>query len=273
MAERFITESWLRQHYGLAHGTEVRLQLGDRLTPSAQQLLAERKITVHRFDSQGRSFASDAGNSEESLHRVHPLTGGTTRPDNQCSVCGSEVAEKPSLLTHLDNQTLVLKNHPRIALRGRLDSITAHCITLQHQLPAASEFASVAGYLADLRSYMGTILRAEVSGEQLPGVSMGAMDSATLHKISHDPLKYLQHDHIVPAQEHGLDVALLNTLRAQVREVELLATDTYLDADLNLTRPDIVAGLNRLSSAIYVLMLLILVARQGNTEMLEANPR
>jgi ethanolamine utilization cobalamin adenosyltransferase len=266
MAERFITESWLRQHYGLGSGTEVHLHTGDRLTPSAQQLLAERQIVVRRADEQGRSYLGD---QDQPQVRVHPLTSSNIRPDNQCSVCGSDVEHKPALLTHLDNHTLVLKNHPRIALRGRLDSITAHCIVLQHQLPALADFPAAVGYLADLRSYMGTVLRCEVTGDELAEISMGAMDAETLHQISHNPLKYLQHDHIVPAFEHGEDVALLNQLRAEVREVELLATEVYLDADLRLARPDIVAGLNRLSSAIYVLMLLILVARQGHAELLE----
>jgi ethanolamine utilization cobalamin adenosyltransferase len=140
---------------------------------------------------------------------------------------------------------------------------------LQHQLPAVQEFPVVAGYFADLRSFMGRVLRSEVTGEALGDLAMGDMDADTLHKISHNPLKYLQHDHIVPAAEHGLDVALLNRLRAEVREVELLAAEIYLDVSLQLSRTDIVAGLNRLSSAIYVLMMLILVARRGQAELPE----
>ena len=266
MGAEFITESWLRQHFGLAHGTEVQLCASARLTPSAQQLLSERKIRIRHIDEQGRTYTAGENGS---LNRVHPLTTGTARPDNQCSVCGGEVAHKPPLLTHLDNHTLVLKTHPRIALRGRLDSITAECIVLQLQLPALLEFPLVSGYFADLRSFMGRLLRSEVTGEPLGELAMGDMDAGTLHKISHDPLKYLQHDHIVPSADHGLDVALLNRLRADVRGVELLATQVYLDASLQLTRTDIVAGLNRLSSAIYVLMMLILVARKGRVELLE----
>ena len=266
MAAAFITETWLREHFGLAHGTEVQLPAAARLTPSAQQLLSERKIRIRHVDEQGRTFTQG---EDGRLSRVHPLTSSSQRPGNHCSVCGSEVAHKPSLLTHLDNDTLVVKTHPRIALRGRLDSLIADCVVLQHQLPAVQRYPLVAGYLADLRSFMGNVLRAEVTGEPLADIAMGEMDAQTLHRISHDPLKHLQHDHIVPAAEHGLDVALLNQLRARVREVELLATEVYLDVSLQLSRPDLVAGLNRLSSAIYVLMLLILVASQGHAEWLE----
>lgn len=266
MGAEFITESWLRQHFGLAHGSEVQLCTSARLTPSAQQLLSERKIRIRHVDEQGRTY--NTGDDGE-LHQVHPLTSGTSRPENHCSLCGSDVIHKPALLTHLDNHNLVLKTHPRIVLRGRLDSITAECIVLQHQLPAVQEFPAVAGYFADLRSFMGRVLRAEVTGEALGDLAMGDMDTDTLHKISHNPLKYLQHDHIVPAAEHGLDVALLNRLRAEVREVELLAAEIYLDVSLQLSRSDIVTGLNRLSSAIYVLMMLILVARRGHAELLE----
>jgi ethanolamine utilization cobalamin adenosyltransferase len=268
MAGDFITETWLRQHFGLAHGTEVQLPAGARLTPSARQLLDERRIGLRYLDEQGRTFQPGP---DGELNRVHPLTTGNRRPGNHCSVCGGDVAVKPSLLTHLDDQTLVVKTHPRIALRGRLDSLVADCIVLQHQLPGVARYPVAAGYLSDLRSFLGNVLRAEVTGEPLGDIAMGEMDAATLHRLSHEPLKYLHHDHIVPAAEHGPDVAMLNQLRARVREVELLATHVYLDDELQLSRPDIVTGLNRLSSAIYVLMLLLLVAAQGRTELLEGS--
>ena len=40
----FITETWLREHFSLAHGTEVRLPEDGRLTPAARTLLDEKRV-------------------------------------------------------------------------------------------------------------------------------------------------------------------------------------------------------------------------------------
>ena len=76
----FITEHWLREQFGLAHGTEVQLPANARLTPSAQGLLDERHITVKYIDDSGRVFIPKAGQNatdaalSDSLKQVHPLT-------------------------------------------------------------------------------------------------------------------------------------------------------------------------------------------------------
>jgi ethanolamine utilization cobalamin adenosyltransferase len=54
-----------------------------------------------------------------------------------------------------------------------------------------------------------------------------------------------------------------------VREVELEACSTFIDDTYKLTREDIIQGLNRLSSAFYVLMLMTLVSESGITVSLE----
>ena len=92
---------------------------------------------------------------------------------------------------------------------------------------------------------------------------MGDMDEETLHAVSHHPLKYLGHDHLLPEADQGALVARLNLLRAQIREAELYAADVYIVRDFTVSRPDIMQGLNRLSSAVYVLMLLTYLAEQG----------
>jgi ethanolamine utilization cobalamin adenosyltransferase len=97
----------------------------------------------------------------------------------------------------------------------------------------------------------------------MPPVSMGEFDETAIHAISHNPLKYIGHDHLVPEVVHGVQVARLNLLRTQIREAELLAADVFIDRDFRVTRPDIMLALNRLSSAVYVLMLMTLMAERG----------
>ncbi len=69
-------------------------------------------------------------------------------------------------------------------------------------------------------------------------------------------------------QRHGLrqhlpNPARLNMLRAHIREAELAAAEVYIDRDFNVLRPDLMQALNRLSSAVYVLMLVGYVSSLG----------
>lgn len=270
----YITETWLRERFGLGHGTEIRLPAGSRLTPSAEGLLAERHITVKYTDAEGRVFVDQAPDREEpDLKRVNPLTGSSERHEAHCQMCRQPVDKKPDTMTHLDKDTLVAKNDPRLKLRGKLDSAIALAVLLQEEFDPEGRFGALAQWLADIRSALGNALRAEATGDELIPVSIGAMDATAIHAVSHNPLKYLGHDHMVPEFGYGVRVARLNVLRAAIREAELCAADVYIARDYTVTRPDVMEGLNRLSSAVYVLMLLTWLAEQGKavpTERMKA---
>ncbi|MDO6442592.1 MULTISPECIES: ethanolamine utilization cob(I)yrinic acid a,c-diamide adenosyltransferase EutT [unclassified Marinobacter] len=263
----WITEASLRAEHGLAHGSEVHLPQGARLTPSASQLLAERKIRIKYIGDDGRVFLpdeSDAGVSQKAS--VHPLTSANVRPGNRCAICHSHVEKKTELLTLLDGEQLVPKTHPRIALRGKLDTLISQTVWVQTQFAVSfDKYPVLCHSLADLRSFMGNLLRSEVTGEVQDDISMGDLDDETIHQISHQPLKYLGHDHIVPELKHGANVSLLNVLRAMAREAEVEACKAFQTDSFGLTRPDIVQGLNRLSSALYVLMLMTLVVETSGS--------
>ena len=264
----FVTESWLRERFSLAHGSEIHLPENARLTPSARTLLEERQIRVKYLDDAGRAFvetqAAESRHGEEpALRRVPVLTGENERVAATCLLCSQTVATKPDTLTSLDGKALVAKNDPRLKLRGKLDTAIAHAVWIQTEW--AADGATLAHWLADVRSALGRVLKAEVSGEPMPPVAMGEFDEAAIHAISHHPLKYLGHDHIVPEAGHGGEVARLNLLRAQIREAELAAADVFIDRDFKVLRPDIMQALNRLSSAVYVLMLMTLMAGRGQS--------
>ncbi|GHK38132.1 hypothetical protein ECZU06_52570 [Escherichia coli] len=72
----------------------------------------------------------------------------------------------------------------------------------------------------------------------------------------HQPLRYLGHDHLVPEASHGRDAALLNLLRTKVRETETVAAQVFITRSFEVLRPDILQALNRLSSTVYVMMIL-----------------
>ncbi|MDR3362223.1 MAG: ethanolamine utilization cob(I)yrinic acid a,c-diamide adenosyltransferase EutT [Desulfovibrio sp.] len=257
---QYITETWLRERFSLGHGTEIRLPAGSRLTPAAQGLLNGRKITVRYTDESGRVFLDETGSK-----RVNPLTGGSERQTSSCLMCRQPIQKKPDALTHLDASTLISKNDPRLKLRGKLDSAIAQAVLVQTEFIPQDACPTLALWLADIRSALGNALKSEVTGGLMPAIAMGDLDEETIHAISHNPLKYLGHDHLLPLAEHGAQVARLNLLRALIREAELYAADVYIARDFTVTRPDIMQGLNRLSSAVYVLMLLTYLAERGKT--------
>lgn len=277
----FITEHWLREQFGLAHGTEVQLPANARLTPSAQGLLDERHITVKYIDDSGRVFIPKAGQNatdaalSDSLKQVHPLTTSDEWSVPDCLLCQQKIEHKPDTLTHIDAHHLVSKNDPRLLFRGKLDSVIAQAVLTQIQLTQTPSDAlapimpQLSRYMADVRSALGNVLKAEATGETMGVVALGNLSAEAIHKMSHHPLKYLGHDHLVPDEKQGMQVALLNLLRTQIREAELYAAQIYITRDFRVKRPDIMQALNRLSSAVYVLMLVTHLAHQGKCVDLE----
>ena len=93
-------------------------------------------------------------------------------------------------------------------------------------------------------------------GEPLGEQAIVGLSDEDLHRLSHQPLRYLDHDHLVPEASHGRDAALLNLLRTKVRETETVAAQVFITRSFEVLRPDILQALNRLSSTVYVMMIL-----------------
>jgi ethanolamine utilization cobalamin adenosyltransferase len=265
-----ITETWLRERFGLGRGSEIRLPAGSRLTPAAQALLDERNIVVKYVDAAGRVFLPETSSRRKpGLRRVHALTGGVARRKGVRSGLSAFASRNetqalaPETPALADAYAPVAKNDPRLKLRGKLDSVIASAVLIQTEFDPEGRYPVQARLLGDIRSALGNALKAEVDGGPMAPVCMGDMDEEMLHAVSHNPMKYLGHEHLLPEAVQGVRTARLNLLRAQIREAELYAADVYIARDGAVARPDLMRGLNRLSSAVYVLMLLTYLAEQG----------
>lgn len=267
MKPHLVTEEWLTTEFGLGRGTEIHLPLGSELAAAAAELIRERQIRIKYVDGNGRVY--DPAKKSDAPQQIHPLTGRSGSEESAAPSVRKSAMENSEALTHLDAHTLVAKNHPRIALRGKLDTLIAFTVLVQADFDAPRRYPWLHPYLADIRSHIGNLLRVEVTGEPAQPVVLGTTGEEILHRISHNPLKYLGHDHIVPEQQHGRNVALLNVLRALAREVEVAAADNFIRDGEIVDRPDLLRAVNRLSSAIYVLMLLTLQAEGGKMIRLE----
>ena len=256
----FITEAWLRANHTLSEGAEIHLPAGARLTPSARELLEGRRVRIKYRDPQGRLFVDD---DQQQPQPVHGLTSSEAQPQACCELCRQPVAKKPDTLTHLTAEKMVAKSDPRLGFRAALDAAIALAVWLQIELAEPWQ-----PWLADIRSRLGNIMRADALDEPLAAQAIAGFSEAQLHRFSHRPLRYLGHDHLVPEASHGRDVALLNLLRAKVRETETVAAQVFISRSFEVRRPDILQALNRLSSTVYVMMILCVAEPSPDLERL-----
>jgi ethanolamine utilization cobalamin adenosyltransferase len=87
-----------------------------------------------------------------------------------------------------------------------------------------------------------------------------------LREFSHNNSKNSGAPHFLVSWEMGESMAALNTLRTNAREAELAAVRAF-PAETSAARPDIIRALNRLSSAVYILM------RRLRAELIAADQR
>lgn len=249
----FLTEEDVRQRCELGQGGEFCLQAGERLTPAAAEMLRSRNC---RVILPGQCTVEAVASAEEAKP-VETAPATEPAPAAEQAAPAAEQASFPDG-TYLDANTVVSKSHPRIFLRGKLDTLISSTVLVQTSFDAYGKLPAVLrNGLSDINVWLWQILQAEVSGEAVPAQAMCGMNAEAIRLVSNDPMKYLGQGHIVPDVALGPNVALLNWLRAQIREVEV----AYVQVGMN--REDMLASINRLSSAVYVLMLLTVVAESG----------
>lgn len=153
---------------------------------------------------------------------------------------------KPENMTHLNGKELVPKTDPRIALRGKLDTLQSETVLLQTEAHA-SGYGGLAEQLEEMLALLQALIHVDVTGEPLVFDTLFGMTPQALHDASH--ACYRSFHKPQPLYSMGKIPAMLNLLRAHVREAELAAAHAAEyggDAQVQY-------ALNRLSSALYVL--------------------
>jgi ethanolamine utilization cobalamin adenosyltransferase len=224
---------------GLLTEADVRIALKNRDPLSAKEFHVERGTLI---TPAAREYLRD--------HNVTPIIG------NDASNAAS-VDSKPEHMTSIKGTALVNKDHPIIRFRGKIDSMTARILEVQCAFEKKEMFEIVAE-LGEILAYVREILRCEVLDLELNEKTLLGMSGDELRERSHHPKKYFGINHFSPVLEKGEGVILLNTLRTQVREVELAAYDAFKDEYGVPKRTDIIRGLNRLSSLFYIMMFRVL---------------
>lgn len=181
--------------------------------------------------------------------RIEILPAESAKPQRYALLGGGFCEEKPEHFTHLNAELLVPKTHPRIAFRGKLDTLEAEAILCQLEAPAFSK------ELQELLDFTRRILRCDVLETAIGEETLFGLTAEELRRRSHFPQEYYGQPHFMPEASDGRVIAQLNRLRTVAREAELSAVHAFTDRDGNPTRPDILRAMNRLSSGVYLLML------------------
>lgn len=225
-----ITESGLREKFSKLEEPpkEFVLPAGAIITPAAREYLMDRRIAI--------------------------TAAGRSRGAGRCrDLAGKEYEKKPEWMTHLNGTLLVPKDHPRIELRGRLDSLQSSI--LEAQLTAAScGDEPLISELGEVLSFVRELVRAEVMEAPIRVSEINGRSLDEIHARSHDPKKYYGMPHLMASFEMGARAIALNALRTQVREAEISAFRAFADDAGNVERGDILTALNRLSSCFYIMI-------------------
>lgn len=159
---------------------------------------------------------------------------------------------KPEHLTHIYGKELVFKNHPRIILRGKLDSFQADVLILQIEADRVGN-KIIVEELQEILEFSRKIMGCEVTGKPMGSLELLGMDEKQLRVASQNPKNYFGVEHIAPFYRMGSLCIGLNQLRTRAREVELASITAFCSKG-KIEREDIIQALNRLSSAIYIIL-------------------
>lgn len=251
--QKILTEAVLRSQL-LPEGTKAYTVTEDTVvTPTAREYLKKRSIELKTVSGTGGQTIR--GSEIQAMSRSKIKSNGPlTYVDAET---GRGYREKPEDMTHLRGNLLAPKTHPRIAFRGRLDSLEA-CI-LELQALADSEGKNeLCGQLGELLDHVRSVLGAEVKDQPLEPKRLFGYDHSQLRYVSHHVKEEIRIDHPVPDYRMGMTALKLNTLRACIREAELAACAAFPGE-----RSDLIEEMNRLSSGAYILFCRQVAGQRG----------
>lgn len=287
---RAITEDFLRYELRSSQPEVYVIPEGKILTPAAREYLQQRKIRVekaggytytHQLKAPVQKAEQPAPEKEEPK-KQEPKKEEPKREAPKPHVVATEVPapeeveipvqitvpkpkyvdyetnafyyEKPEQMTQLFGNKLVCKDHPRILFRGKLDALQADVVLAQAMIQAAQGSQSLIKDLADILKDLREMMKCEVLDEDMGVTTVIGLTHEELRAQSHNPMKYYNIKQMVlPDYTMGTEYAWLNKLRTAIRETEVAACQAFRSGNKYI-RTDIIEELNRLSSALHIMM-------------------
>jgi len=169
-------------------------------------------------------------------------------------------SERNMYLTSLSGERMAPKTHGRIAFRGVIDTLEAEVIEAQVLADGRGE-KELCANLGEVLEFLRAIMAAEVKQTPLPPLPLFGMDLEEIHRrikteSCRDKDEITGKAVALPSYTQGPSAVRLNTLRAKVREAELLAIRVFgssanTEESESVHGEDIILALNRLSSALW----------------------
>ncbi len=245
---KVITEAILREELQHQQPKTYCVEEGKILSPAAREYLQQRKIAI--IVAKEKKNASNGAN-------VRPGRDNDRKKNRKARYVDHNTGEsyeiKPEHMTQLYGNELVTKDHPRIAFRGAIDNLQAE-IVLTQALACRMESPALLEDLNDVLDVARQIVRSEVMNEPMGPYTLLGLDAAGLREHSHHPEKYYQiKQMLLPDYSMGEIYARLNLIRTKVRQTEVQGVQAFRNGEI-YEHEDILEALNRLSSAMHIMM-------------------
>ncbi len=258
-----ITEDALRLELRNIQPDTYYIPEGKILTPAAREYLQQRKIKVAKEGQQVKEQQPKEAEPRIVATPVLPMpkinmdAEDGPKPKFIDHETGAFYVTKPEHMTHLYGNVLVVKNHPRILFRGKLDSLQSLIVLAQVQLFADGK-QKLVDDLGNILDILREMMSCDVLEKEFKNETIIGLTHAELRERSHFPKKYFGIDQmILPDYTMGKDYALINQIRSAIRETEVAAASAFQEGT-KCTRRDIIQELNRLSSALHIMMCMYL---------------
>lgn len=238
-----LTEEDVRRMSNQGTRGPVVVNRDQMLTPGARDYLREHRVEV--VYPQGEAAGE----------------GAPSAPAKYRTLFGAALNEKPEHMTHLKGNVLVFKDHPRIAFRGWIDALEAE-ILLTQQAAAGEGYGALAGELEEVLGFgpaLYPLRRAGRAGGGHRAVRLYAGSSSgstptILRNTSASPTFW-------PAIPTDPPCWRSTSCALWCGRPSWPPTPAFRDADGNVTRGDMILGLNRLSSLMWIFMIKLKAGR------------
>lgn len=248
---KVITEAILRNELRNTEPEFYCIPEGKILSPAAREYLQQRKIKISK--ELPKPEASEAEGVEK---KTPPPAEQKARYVDFES--GAFYFEKPEHMTQLHGNFLVNKDHPRILFRGKLDSLQSLIVLNQAVISEKTKSRRLIDDLTGILGILREMMRCDVLDEEFKNDTILGLTHAQLRERSHNPMKFYSiKQMLLPDYSMGIEYALLNQIRSAVRETEVAAVGAFRTG-AKFIRPDIIQELNRLSSAMHIMMCMYL---------------
>ncbi|MDY2960295.1 MAG: ATP-binding protein [Hornefia sp.] len=252
---KVVTEALIRAELKATKPEVYYIQEGKILSPAAREYLQGMQVEID-FEKNRRA-------NEAKKQKKLSETENTVKKEQVHSVSdakyidyetGAAYMKKPEHMTQLYGNFLVDKNHPRIKYRGKLDRLQAEVVNAQCVIGMAESNELLIKDLGNILDILREMMRCEVMDEAFTNEYIIGLNHTELREHSHNPMKYYKiKQMLLPDYTMGIAHSQLNIIRTSIRETEVLAVDAFKE-NRKLARTDIIEELNRLSSALHIMM-------------------